>query len=84
MSCFMQIEGKRPKTDAIARDEPTTYHTNAKTRIQISPEYAALGMGGTVKRVVGSEGVLAMWKGVNAGESNLFSLAVRLNLNTRQ
>ena len=23
-------------------------------------------MGGTVKRVVGSEGVLAMWKGVNA------------------
>ena len=23
-------------------------------------------MGGTVKKVVGSEGVLAMWKGVNA------------------
>ncbi|KAL7511522.1 hypothetical protein ACHAXN_010673 [Cyclotella atomus] len=37
-----------------------------KTRIQVSPEYAALGMGGTVKKVVGSEGVLAMWKGVNA------------------
>lgn len=37
-----------------------------KTRIQISPEYAALGMGGTVKRVVGSEGIYAMWKGVNA------------------
>jgi hypothetical protein len=39
-----------------------------KTRIQVSPEYAALGMGGTVKRVVNSEGFLAMWKGVNAGE----------------
>jgi hypothetical protein len=39
-----------------------------KTRIQVSPEYAALGMGGTVKHVVNSEGVLAMWKGVNAGE----------------
>lgn len=37
-----------------------------KTRIQISPEYAALGMSGTVKRVVGSEGGLALWKGVNA------------------
>lgn len=37
-----------------------------KTRIQVSPEYAALGMSGTVKRVVGAEGVAAMWKGVNA------------------
>eukprot|EP01082_Thalassiosira_pseudonana_P003725 g2833.t1 g2833 contig12:885068-885550(-) len=27
-----------------------------KTRIQVSPEYAALGMGGTVKKVVDSEG----------------------------
>lgn len=41
-------------------------HNNKQTRIQVSPEYAALGMGGTVKKVVGSEGVLAMWKGVNA------------------
>lgn len=37
-----------------------------KTRIQISSEYGALGMGGTIKRVVGSEGVAALWKGVNA------------------
>jgi hypothetical protein len=67
----MQNQSNRPSADAIAsRDELTIYHTNEKTRIQISPEYAALGMGGTVKRVVGSEGVLAMWKGVNAGESN--------------
>jgi len=37
-----------------------------KTRIQISSEYGALGMGGTVKKVVGDEGVSALWKGVNA------------------
>lgn len=37
-----------------------------QTRIQVSPEYASLGMGGTVKRVVSNEGALAMWKGVNA------------------
>lgn len=37
-----------------------------KTRIQISAEYGALGMGGTVKKVVGTEGVAALWKGVNA------------------
>jgi len=37
-----------------------------KTRIQISSEYGALGMGGTVKKVVGQEGVTALWKGVNA------------------
>ena len=67
----MHNQSNRPSTDAIApRDEPTIYRTNDKTRIQISPEYAALGMGGTVKRVVASEGALAMWKGVNAGESN--------------
>ena len=37
-----------------------------QTRIQISSEYSALGMGGTVKRVVGEEGFFALWKGVNA------------------
>jgi len=37
-----------------------------KTRIQISSEYGALGMGGTVKKVVGAEGISALWKGVNA------------------
>ena len=37
-----------------------------KTRIQISSEYGALGMAGTVKKVVGDEGVSALWKGVNA------------------
>jgi hypothetical protein len=37
-----------------------------KTRIQISTEYGKLGMGGTVSKVVGDEGVLALWKGVNA------------------
>jgi len=37
-----------------------------KTRIQISSEYGALGMGGTVKKIAGAEGVAALWKGVNA------------------
>lgn len=37
-----------------------------KTRIQISAEYGALGMFGTVSKVSGEEGVLALWKGVNA------------------
>eukprot|EP00541_Cyclophora_tenuis_P001537 CAMPEP_0116572164 /NCGR_PEP_ID=MMETSP0397-20121206/18014_1 /TAXON_ID=216820 /ORGANISM="Cyclophora tenuis, Strain ECT3854" /LENGTH=299 /DNA_ID=CAMNT_0004100443 /DNA_START=42 /DNA_END=941 /DNA_ORIENTATION=- len=37
-----------------------------KTRIQISAEYGKLGMFGTASRVVGNEGVLALWKGVNA------------------
>jgi hypothetical protein len=37
-----------------------------KTRIQISSEYGALGMGGTTKKIVGAEGVSALWKGVNA------------------
>jgi len=37
-----------------------------KTRIQISSEYGALGMGGTVKKIISSEGAAALWKGVNA------------------
>eukprot|EP00539_Tryblionella_compressa_P007391 CAMPEP_0178763406 /NCGR_PEP_ID=MMETSP0744-20121128/17144_1 /TAXON_ID=913974 /ORGANISM="Nitzschia punctata, Strain CCMP561" /LENGTH=301 /DNA_ID=CAMNT_0020418319 /DNA_START=32 /DNA_END=937 /DNA_ORIENTATION=- len=37
-----------------------------KTRIQISSEYGALGMSGTVKKVVSDEGFFALWKGVNA------------------
>ncbi|CAJ1953326.1 unnamed protein product [Cylindrotheca closterium] len=37
-----------------------------KTRIQISSEYGKLGMGGTVSKITGEEGVLALWKGVNA------------------
>lgn len=37
-----------------------------KTRIQISPEYGALGMPGTFKKIVTGEGALALWKGVNA------------------
>lgn len=37
-----------------------------KTRIQVSSEYASLGMGGTVKKVMNDEGVIALWKGVNA------------------
>lgn len=37
-----------------------------KTRIQISAEYGALGMAGTTKKVIGGEGVTALWKGVNA------------------
>jgi len=37
-----------------------------KTRIQVSSEYSALGMGGTVKKVMSDEGVVALWKGVNA------------------
>jgi hypothetical protein len=37
-----------------------------KTRIQISTEYGALGMGGTVRKVVSDEGFTALWKGVNA------------------
>jgi Mitochondrial carrier protein len=37
-----------------------------QTRIQISTEYSSLGMGGSVKKIVGGEGVAALWKGVNA------------------
>jgi len=37
-----------------------------KTRIQISTEYAAAGMGGTVKKIMAAEGTSALWKGVNA------------------
>jgi len=37
-----------------------------QTRIQISSEYGALGMGGTIRKVVGEEGVFGLWKGVNA------------------
>lgn len=37
-----------------------------KTRIQISTEYGKLGMGGTFKNITTNEGVLALWKGVNA------------------
>jgi len=37
-----------------------------KTRIQISSEYGKLGMGGTIGKITSEEGVLALWKGVNA------------------
>jgi len=37
-----------------------------KTRIQISAEYGKLGMGGTASRIINSEGVVSLWKGVNA------------------
>ena len=37
-----------------------------RTRIQISTEYGALGMFGTVGKVTTDEGVAALWKGVNA------------------
>lgn len=52
-----------------------------KTRIQISAEYASLGMAGTVKKIVGGEGVTALWKGVNAAwlrESSYTSLRLGL------
>lgn len=52
-----------------------------KTRIQISSEYGALGMAGTVKRIVGAEGVSALWKGVNAAwlrESSYTSIRLGL------
>lgn len=37
-----------------------------KTRIQVSSEYSNLGMGGTVGKIASDEGVVALWKGVNA------------------
>jgi len=52
-----------------------------KTRIQISSEYSALGMGGSVKRIVKAEGVAALWNGVNAAwlrESSYTSLRLGL------
>jgi len=52
-----------------------------KTRIQISPEYSALGMIGTAKRTAGNEGITALWKGVNAAwlrESSYTSLRLGL------
>jgi hypothetical protein len=52
-----------------------------KTRIQISTEYSALGMGGTAKKIIGAEGATALWKGVNAAwlrESSYTSLRLGL------
>jgi len=52
-----------------------------KTRIQISSEYAALGMKGTVQKVAAAEGFSALWKGVNAAwlrESSYTSLRLGL------
>ena len=52
-----------------------------QTRIQISNEYASLGMAGTAKKIVGAEGVSALWKGVNAAwlrESSYTSLRLGL------
>jgi len=52
-----------------------------KTRIQISPEYSALGMSGTAKRTIANEGIAALWKGVNAAwlrESSYTSLRLGL------
>ncbi|GFH52009.1 hypothetical protein CTEN210_08485 [Chaetoceros tenuissimus] len=52
-----------------------------KTRIQISSEYGALGMGGSTKKIIGAEGVTALWKGVNAAwlrESSYTSLRLGL------
>jgi len=37
-----------------------------KTRIQVSPEYGKLGMGGTAGKIVSGEGMTALWNGVNA------------------
>jgi len=52
-----------------------------KTRIQISPAYAALGISGTFKKIVAAEGTTALWKGVNAAwlrESSYTSLRLGL------
>jgi len=52
-----------------------------KTRIQISSEYGALGMAGTTKKIIGSEGIGALWKGINAAwlrESSYTSLRLGL------
>eukprot|EP00594_Rhizosolenia_setigera_P008281 CAMPEP_0178956776 /NCGR_PEP_ID=MMETSP0789-20121207/10478_1 /TAXON_ID=3005 /ORGANISM="Rhizosolenia setigera, Strain CCMP 1694" /LENGTH=304 /DNA_ID=CAMNT_0020638815 /DNA_START=82 /DNA_END=996 /DNA_ORIENTATION=- len=52
-----------------------------KTRIQISSEYAKAGMGGTVRKIAGSEGVAALWNGVNAAwlrESSYTSIRLGL------
>jgi hypothetical protein len=38
----------------------------SQTRIQISSEYSALGMFGTLGKIAGDEGLTALWKGVNA------------------
>jgi Mitochondrial carrier protein len=52
-----------------------------QTRIQISSEYGKLGMMGTTSKVVGDEGVVALWKGVNAAwlrEASYTSLRIGL------
>lgn len=57
------------------------YFPFLQTRIQVSTEYGALGMGGTVKKIAGAEGVSALWKGVNAAwlrESSYTSLRLGL------
>eukprot|EP00555_Chaetoceros_dichaeta_P004300 CAMPEP_0198263672 /NCGR_PEP_ID=MMETSP1447-20131203/13275_1 /TAXON_ID=420782 /ORGANISM="Chaetoceros dichaeta, Strain CCMP1751" /LENGTH=301 /DNA_ID=CAMNT_0043952373 /DNA_START=73 /DNA_END=978 /DNA_ORIENTATION=- len=52
-----------------------------KTRIQVSSEYGKLGMAGSTKKIVGAEGVGALWKGINAAwlrESSYTSLRLGL------
>lgn len=52
-----------------------------KTRIQVSSEYSKLGMSGSTKRIIGTEGVSALWKGINAAwlrESSYTSLRLGL------
>jgi hypothetical protein len=44
---------------------------SVKTRLQVSgvgglPNYAAMGVSGTARAIIANEGVLALWKGVNA------------------
>ena len=62
-------------------EKPPSFISKQQTRIQISSEYGALGMGGTVKKIIGAEGVAALWKGVNAAwlrESSYTSLRLGL------
>ena len=42
------------------------YYIYIQTRIQVSSDYGKLGMFGTAMKVSSDEGVLALWKGVNA------------------
>lgn len=58
---------KRSYSHSFSSPRPSrSIRFSQQTRIQISSEFADLGMFGTIKKVSGEEGVLGLWKGVNA------------------
>jgi len=75
------LAGQHTKLMLICDHSCYARHYTNRTRIQISAEYGALGMFGTVGKVTSDEGVAALWKGVNAAwlrEASYTSLRIGL------